>query len=214
MTPRRSGRQKKFKHTPPKKNNKLPLAIGLLIIIIVVITVVYMFAMNNPSDSTTPGGKVLLKTSMGDITIQLRDDRPITTTNFKNLVQQGVYDGTIFHRVVYGFVIQGGDPTGTGYGDPSIPNIQDELDGDNHNNRGTVAMAKKSDPTTGKSIPNSGSSQFFINLADNNDLDAEYSVFGTVISGMNIVDEIANVATDENGRPVLDVTLIDAEIIS
>jgi peptidylprolyl isomerase len=213
MTPRRSGRQKKFKRTPRKKSNKLPLAIGLLIIIIVVITVVYVFAMNNPG-STTSGGTVLLKTSMGDITIQLRDDRPITTTNFKNLVQQGVYDGTIFHRVIYGFVVQGGDPTGTGYGDPSIANIQDELDGDNQNNRGTVAMAKKSDPTTGKSLPNTGSSQFFINLEDNNDLDAEYSVFGTVISGMNIVDEIANVATDVNDRPVLDVTLIDAEIIS
>ena len=207
MAPRRSGRQRKFKHKPRKKSNKLPLAIGSLIIIIVVITVVYVFAMNNPSDSTIPGGKVLLKTSMGDITIQLRDDRPITTTNFKNLVQQGVYDGTIFHRVVYGFVIQGGDPTGTGYGDPSIPNIQDELDGDNQNNRDTVAMAN-----TGQ--PNTGSSQFFINLVDNNDLDEKHAVFGTVILGMNIVDEIANVATDADGRPVIDVTLIDAEIIS
>jgi peptidylprolyl isomerase len=206
MTPRRSGRQRKFKHKPRKKSNKLPLAIGLLIIIIVVITVVYVFATNNPG-STTPGGKVLLKTSMGDITIQLRDDRPITTSNFKSLVQQGVYDGTIFHRVIYGFVVQGGDPTGTGYGDPSIPNIQDELDGDNQNNRCTVAMAN-----TGQ--PNTGSSQFFINLADNNDLDEKHSVFGTVILGMNIVDEIANVATDANDRPVIDVTLIDAEIIS
>jgi peptidylprolyl isomerase len=212
MTPRRSGRQKKFKHKPRKKSNKLPLAIGLLIIIIVVITVVYVFALNNPS-STTSGGTVLLHTSMGDITIQLRDDRPITTTNFKNLVQQGVYDGTIFHRVIYDFVVQGGDPTGTGYGDPSIANIQDELYGDNHNNYRTVAMAKQSDPTTGKSIPNSGNSQFFINLKDNNDLDAEYSVFGTVISGMNVVAEIANVATDADYRPVIDVTLIDAEII-
>jgi peptidylprolyl isomerase len=74
-------------------------------------------------------------------------------------------------------------------------------------------MAKQSDPTTGQSIPNSGSSQFFINLVDNNYLDAEYSVFGTVISGMNVVDEIANVAKDVDDRPVIDVTLIDAEII-
>ena len=207
MTPRRSGRQKTFKHTPRKSSKKLPLAIGLLIIIIVVITVVYVFAMNNPSDSTTSGGKVLLHTSMGDITIQLRDDRPITTTNFKNLVHNGIYDGTIFHRVIYGFVIQGGDPTGTGYGDPSIPDIQDELDGVNENLRGTVAMAN-----TGE--PNSGSSQFFINLVDNHDLDTKHSVFGTVISGMNVVDAISNVATDANDRPLIDVRIISAEIIS
>lgn len=205
MTPRRSGRQRKFKHKPRKKSNKLPLAIGSLIIIIIVITVVYVFATNTPA-STTPGGKVLLKTSMGDITIQLRDDRPITTTNFKNLVQQGVYDGTIFHRVIYDFIVQGGDPTGTGYGDPSIPNIQDELDGNNQNNYGTVAMAN-----TGQ--PNTGSSQFFINLKNNNELDDKHSVFGTVVSDMNVVAEIANVATDSNYKPVIDVTLIDAEII-
>ena len=65
--------------------------------------------------------KVLLQTNMGDITIELRSDMPITTGNFKNLVQKGTYNKTIFHRVIKGFMIQGGDPTGTGYGDPSIP---------------------------------------------------------------------------------------------
>ena len=148
---------------------------------------------------------------MGEITIQLRNDRPITTNNFKNLVQRGVYDETIFHRVIAGFMIQGGDPTGTGYGDPSIPTIQDELEGVNENNRGTIAMAKKSLPTGG-SQPNSGSSQFFINVVDNNYLDAEYSVFGTIISGMNVVDEISNVTT-ENNKPLTDVEIIEAEII-
>src|SRR5674536_19938 len=68
-----------------------------------------------------PETKVLLHTSMGDITIALRNDMPITTGNFKKLVQKGAYNGTIFHRVIPGFMIQGGDPTGTGYGDPSIP---------------------------------------------------------------------------------------------
>jgi peptidylprolyl isomerase len=208
MTPHRSGKRKAFK-AKPRRSKKLPLAIGLVTIIAVVIAAFYVFGMNSPA-----GTKVLLKTSMGNIIIQLRDDRPITTSNFKNLVQRGVYDGTVFHRVIYNFVVQGGDPTGTGYGDPSIPNIQDELDGDNQNKRGTIAMAKKPDSATGKSIPNSGSSQFFINLADNHQLDAEYSVFGTVIAGMNVADEIANVATDENYRPVIDVVLIDAEIIS
>jgi peptidylprolyl isomerase len=206
MSPGRSGRQKKFKHTP-RKSNKLPIAIGLLIIITVVVAVVYVFALNNPSDSTSPGGTVLLQTSMGNITIQLREDRPITTINFKNLIKQGVYDGTIFHRVIADFMIQGGDPTGTGYGDPSIPNIQDELDGDNENNRGTISMANTGDPNT-------GSSQFFINVVDNNYLDTAHSVFGTVISGMDVVDEISNVETDANNKPLTDVTLIKAEIIS
>ena len=206
MTPGRSDRQKKLKHTP-RKNNKLPLAIGLLIIIIVLITVVYVFTMNNPSDSNTTEEKVLLQTSMGDITIQLRNDRPITTSNFKNLVQEGVYDGTIFHRVIADFMIQGGDPTGTGYGDSAIPSIQDELDGVNENNRGTIAMAN-----TGS--PNTGSSQFFINVVDNNYLDTQHSVFGTVISGMDVVDEISEVTTNANGRPTIEVNLIKAEIIS
>jgi len=212
MTPHKSSRQKTFKHKP-RRSKKLPLAIGLLIIIGVVAVAVYVFSMNN-SSSSTPAEKVLLQTSMGNIIIQLRDDRPITTGNFKNLTQQGVYDGTIFHRVIAGFMIQGGDPTGTGAGDPSIPNIQDELNGANENNRGTIAMAKKGQ-TDGSSVPNSGSSQFYINVIYNHHLDAEYSVFGTVISGMDVVDAISNVATNPaDDKPLTDVTLIKAEIIS
>ena len=211
MSPRRSNRRKISRKKPHSK--KLPLAIGLLAVILVVIVAVTMFYVLGTS-STPTGDRVLLKTSMGDITIQLRDDRPITTSNFMNLVQNGVYDGTIFHRIIPGVLIQGGDPTGTGYGDPSIPTIQDELDGDNQNLYGTVAMAKQGDPETGKSVPNSASSQFFINLADNHDLDAEYSVFGDVISGMNVVYAISQMATDANDIPIFGVTLIDAEIIS
>ena len=196
-----------------KSRSKLPLAIGSLIIVAVILVAAF-YVSGMGTNSTPTETKVLLKTSMGNITIQLRDDRPITTANFLNLVKQGVYDGTIFHRVIVGFMIQGGDPTGTGYGDPSIPTIQDELSGDNQNNRGTVAMAKKSDPTSGKSVPNSGSSQFFINVENNHNLDAEYSVFGTVVSGMNVVDAISEVPTDTNDRPFTDVFLINAEVIS
>ena len=213
MNSRRSSRRRISRKKSSSK--KLPLAIGLVAVILIVIVGVaafYVFGMNN---STPTGNKVLLKTSMGDITIQLRDDRPITTSNFKNLVQKGIYDGTIFHRVIYDFIVQGGDPTGTGYGDPSIPNIQDEINGDNHNSRGTVAMAN-----TGQ--PNTASSQFFINLKNNSEIeyddgstfDQKYTVFGTVISGMNVVDEIANVATDADGRPIIPVVLNHAEIIS
>ncbi len=206
MSPGRSGRQKKFKHKR-QKSNKLPIAIGLLIVITAVVVLIYMFVINEPDGSKSSGGVVLLQTSKGNITIQLRDDRPITTSNFKNLIEQGVYDGTIFHRVIAGFMIQGGDPTGTGYGDPSIPNIQDEMDGVNENNRGTISMAN-----TG--VANTGSSQFFINVVNNNYLDTKHSVFGTVTSGMNVVDEISNMETDANDKPLSDVILIKAEIIS
>ncbi|WGM90659.1 MAG: peptidylprolyl isomerase [Candidatus Bathyarchaeum tardum] len=157
--------------------------------------------------------KVLLGTSMGNITIQLRDDMPITTTNFQNLVHDGIYDGTIFHRVINLpnnlVMIQGGDPTGTGYGDPSIPDIQDEFSEvaeNNKNERGTIAMAN-----TGE--PNSGSSQFFINGAYNSHLDNNHPVFGEVIEGMDIVDAILNVETGANDKPVEDVTLIRATLI-
>ena len=201
MTPRRSGRQKTFKHKPRKSSKKLPLAIGLLIIIVVVVVAVYMFSTTSPSESGEPAGKVLLQTSMGDITIQLRDDKPITTGNFKNLVQQGFYDGLIFHRVVAGFVIQGGwNP------DVTVETIPDEIGSNNYNNRGTVAMAKTM-------MPNSATSQFYINVKDNNDLDSGYTVFGTVISGMDVVDAISNVTVDGE-QPVTDVVIIKAEIIS
>ena len=153
--------------------------------------------------------KVLLVTSMGDIMIELYDDMPITTGNFKNLTSWGIYDGTIFHRVIINFMIQGGDPTGTGIGDPSIPAIPDEFSENpahNRNERGTVAMAN-----TGQQ--NTGSSQFFINLVYNGHLDNKHPVFGRVISGMDVVDAIADVTTDSNDRPLQPVTIIKAQLI-
>ena len=130
--------------------------------------------------------RVSLRTNMGDIVIELYGDMPITTGNFKKLVQQRVYDGAIFHRVICGFMIQGGDPTGTGYGDPSIPTIPDEFTDHNGNERGTIAMANRNN----ESVKNTGSSQFFINLVDNNYLDSAHPVFGKVIEGMDVVDNI------------------------
>ena len=140
---------------------------------------------------------------MGEIVIELRGDMPITTGNFLDLVDREVYDGTIFHRVIDGFMIQGGDPTGTGYGDPSIPAIPDEFVGTNENTRGTVAMANKGSPNT-------GSSQFFINLVDNQYLDTLHPVFGRVVEGMDVVDQIAQVATDADDRPLQAVSIIAA----
>ncbi len=157
------------------------------------------------SNEYTNGIKVLIQTNMGDITIQLRNDMPITTVNFKNLVQKETFNGTIFHRVIQGFMIQGGDPTGTGYGDPSIPDIKDEFTRINRNDRGTISMANAG--------PNTGSSQFFINQANNNFLDTKHPAFGKVISGIEVVDAIAKVKTNSNDKPLTKVIIISASIL-
>lgn len=221
MSPSRSRRRRQRKK---KSNTKKIIVIVALLAVAVTIIVGYNMLGNNTSNENGSNGnntssqmKVLLETSMGNITIQLRDDMPITTTNFKNLVQQGVYDGTIFHRVIADFMIQGGDPMGTGQGDPSIPNIPDEFSDNpenNKNERGTIAMANK-----GEDYPNSGSSQFFINVVKNNYLDTLHPVFGEVIEGMDVVDAISNVERDLDqqsptfNRPLEDVTLIKATLI-
>jgi peptidylprolyl isomerase len=132
---------------------------------------------------------------------------PITAGNFEELTKKGTYDGVIFHRIIDGFMIQGGDPTGTGYGDPSIPNIPDEFthEGGNLNNKYTISMANAG--------PNTGSSQFFINVADNNFLDGKHPTFGLVVEGRDVVDTIAKVQTGANDKPVEDVVIIKASIL-
>ena len=158
--------------------------------------------------SMTPSAEsqkqVQLETNMGNITIALAADMPITAGNFESLVKKGYYDGVIFHRVINGFMIQGGDPTGTGRGGPGYV-IKDEFTKSNRNNRGTISMANAG--------PNTGGSQFFINLVNNNFLDAKHPVFGTVVEGMDVVDKIAQVKTDANDRPVTNVTIIRAVMV-
>ncbi len=166
---------------------------------------------NNPNNSNNQGGdeghgvKIRLTTSMGDIVIELFSDMSMTAGNFKNLTEYGVYDGTIFHRVVRNFVVQGGDAASKGI---LVPSIRDELPNKHSNVRGSVAMAKTS-------APDSATSQFYINLVDNSaNLDSNYSVFGQVIEGMSVVDSIGGVAVDTNDKPLQDVTLIRAQVIS
>ena len=148
---------------------------------------------------------VLLETNMGNIEIEVYSDMPVTAGNFEKLVEQGFYDGVIFHRVIDEFMIQGGDPTGTGRGGPGYV-IRDEFthSGGNKNDRGTISMAN--------SGPNSGGSQFFINLINNNFLDSKHPVFGKVVSGMDVIDKIAKVKTDENDKPLQEVKIIRASI--
>jgi peptidylprolyl isomerase len=159
-------------------------------------------------DKNVQNTQVKLETSMGDIVIELyTKDMPITAGNFQSLVESETYNGVIFHRIIDGFMIQGGDPTGTGMGDPNIPNIKDEFTETDldKNNRGTISMANAG--------PNTGSSQFFINLVDNNFLDGKHPVFGKVIEGMDVVDQIAKVQTDSSDRPLEEVKIVKATLI-
>ncbi len=149
--------------------------------------------------------KVLLQTNMGNVTIQLYDDMPVTAGNFKSLVEKGFYNGLIFHRVIDGFMIQGGYPEGTGMGGPGYY-IKDEFTDHNRNDRGTIAMANAG--------PNTGGSQFFINLVNNNFLDDKHPAFGKVTDGMSVVDAIGKVKADSDDRPLQEVKIISARMIS
>lgn len=143
--------------------------------------------------SPPPGKRVQLDTDLGIIEIELYGNMPITAGNFESLVRKGFYDGVIFHRVIDGFMIQGGDPTGTGRGGPGYT-IRDEFPPGNRNDRGTISMANAG--------PNTGGSQFFLNLVNNNYLDGKHPAFGLVVKGMEVVDRMGRVKTDPGDRPL------------
>ena len=129
---------------------------------------------------------------------------PITAANFLKLVKEGFYDGLTFHRVISGFMVQGGDPTGTGTGG-SKDTIKGEFASNGYNNplkhtRGVISMARTMDP-------NSASSQFFIMHADAPHLDGQYAAFGKVVEGMGVIDQIAASRTDFRDKPVTPVVM-------
>ena len=207
------------------------------------------YAINNPNanfpqlstDIADNEAAVKVKTSAGDITIKLfPEEAPLAVENFLTHAKEGYYDGIIFHRVINGFMIQGGDPEGNGTGGQSIwAGKDDSIDAGNgfkneisaflYNIRGALAMANAGADTNG--------SQFFINQnpADasgqlssgktpgkiieayknggNPSLDGGYTVFGQVIEGMDVVDKIASVETDSNDKPTTDVTINSIEIV-
>ena len=180
------------------------------------------------------GPKAVIKTNRGDITVQLFPElAPKTVKNFIELAKKGYYDGVIFHRVIPDFMIQGGDPTGTGMGGESIygESFEDEFSRELFNLRGALSMAN--------SGPNTNGSQFFIvnnenvqaNMRDQLEgagfpaeiieaykgggtpwLDFRHTVFGHVIDGMTTVDEIANVQRGPQDRPVHDVVIEKVEV--
>ena len=178
---------------------KKKIIITLAVIALIAMAALVFEMKNKPA-------KVLLETNHGDITIQMYDDMPITTGNFVKLVKSGFYDGLDFHRVIDGFMIQGGDPNGDGTGGPGYT-IMDEFThkGGNKDLRGTIAMANAG--------PNTGGSQFFINLADNDFLDEKHPAFGMVVSGMGVVDEIGKAPTGINDRPVSEAKIIRAKVV-
>ena len=186
-----------------KQKNNVKNTIFIITIIVIIIVALILISKIFSQDKMV---KVKLETTEGDIVINLYSDMPITAGNFEKLVKEGFYDGVIFHRVINGFMIQGGDPTGTGMGGPGY-NIEDEFthEGGNKNVRGTISMANAG--------PNTGGSQFFINLVDNTFLDGKHPTFGMVVEGMDVVDKIATLPTDTNDKPLKDVVIVKATII-
>lgn len=140
-----------------------------------------------------------------EIKLELYPDKaPVTTANFLKLVGEGFYDGLIFHRVINGFMIQGGDPEGTGMGGAK-ENIKGEflangVPNDIKHVRGVISMARSQNP-------DSASSQFFIMHADASHLDGQYAAFGKVVEGMDAVDEIAEAETDYSDRPLKEIRM-------
>lgn len=142
--------------------------------------------------------QVRITTNKGDIVVQFYPDTaPLAASNFVTLAAKGYYDGVIFHRVIEGFMVQGGDPTGTGRGGPGYQ-FADELDDARTYTRGTLAMANSGPDTNG--------SQFFIMHKDY-PLPHNYTIFGFVTEGMDVVDAIATAPRDRNDRPLTDIVM-------
>jgi cyclophilin family peptidyl-prolyl cis-trans isomerase len=213
MAPHKKFNKKRYV-SKRKSHRNLYIAIGLIAII--VIAGAFFFVNTYKPREMTGLSRVLLQTSMGNITIQLRTDKPITSENFRSLVEQGKYDNTSFHRIMAGFMIQGGEINGYSQ------TIPDEIGSNNSNVAYSVAMAN-----TGQA--NSASSSFFINVANNGNnavdaqgtkFDTKYTVFGNVIEGINVVFAISQVPVGPNPQrqsemssPLQPVTLIKASML-
>ena len=149
---------------------------------------------------------VVYHTNKGEFTVELfPEEAPVTVDNFKKLAEKGFYNGTIFHRIIRDFMIQGGDPEGTGRGGPGYQ-IPDEFGpGLTHDDEGYFSMANAG--------PNTGGSQFFITLAPTPWLDGHHAVFGKVVDGIDVVRKIGVAKTDFRDRPVNEISMEKVEVV-
>lgn len=146
----------------------------------------------NSAIAATPEDTLVLQLKNGDVVIELYPEKaPNHVARFKELTREGFYNGIVFHRVIAGFMVQGGDPTGTGMGGSSKPNLKAEFNDVKHV-KGVLSMARSASP-------DSANSQFFIMLGDSPYLDGQYTAFGKVISGMEFVDAIKKGDANDNG---------------
>lgn len=191
---------------------------GTLMTAFVVLAVVLITGCSEDTQMDIDSKKVKLETSMGDIIIELNEEAaPVTVKNFLAYVEEGFYDGTIFHRVIPNFMIQGGGFTADMKQKKTHPPIVNEANNGLKNNGGAIAMARTDNP-------DSATAQFFINLKDNDFLNCAgqsnpgYAVFGRTIAGMEVVDKIAAVRTTRKGQsadvPAEPVVIKSAQVIS
>lgn len=193
------------------KKNTIYISFAIIAIAVVLI-------MANKQETTIKGENMnkiaAFDTNQGTFKIELYEDKaPITAGNFIKLAESGFYDGTRFHRIIANFMIQGGDPLSKdlskknywGTGGPGYQ-IKDEFGAGLKNVPGTISMAN--------SGPNTGGSQFFINVANNNWLDGKHAVFGKVIEGYDLVQKMSNVKVDDSDKPLQDVIINKVEIMT
>jgi len=193
-------------------NNRIAAIVGVVILVGIGFFLFNPFNSNSDSTSASSAPIAVIETTYGIIVIQLFPDvAPGHVDNFVRLANEGYYDGTTFHRVIPGFMIQGGDPNskdddrsndGQGGHSANGPNtvVNAEFSQDLTHKRGILSMARAQDP-------NSAGSQFFIVVADSNFLDRQYSIFGEVIEGMDVADKIVNVKKDSADNPLEKITM-------